>query len=129
MKALLASMVFVYIAGSIYMGTILRRAQTLPVDSPEEAQLVKRHKPAFALAIFVKLGLVIGVFGIFLLHYKTLRYWIGAISYLLGLGGLWTAFSQIGWRHTVSPPAKHVARQILISCVLLVAITVFFYFD
>jgi len=46
----------------------------------------------------------------------------------MGLETLWTSFSMVRWRPTVPPSAKNFARQILISCILLVATTVFFFF-
>ena len=145
MKALLASMVFVYIAGSIYMGTILRRAQTSPVDTLEEAQRVKRYKPAMALAALAYWSLFIGVFVILVLHYQTLRHWIGSVCFLIGMERLWAGISKLRSVRTQSltPSTVKILEQFekssstlnrklkpyLYSMVLVVAIPVFFYFD
>ena len=147
MKPLLALMVFVYIAGSTYMDTILRRAQTFPVGTLEEAQRVKRYKPAIALAVIAKFSLVIAIFIIFFLHYHSLRHWIGSICFLIGMETLWAGFSRLRSARTqsirITPSTdgtlepfektslsiKRILWPFLYSGVMLVAIPVFFYFD
>jgi hypothetical protein len=95
MKALLVLMVFVYIAGSRYMATVLYRAQSSPVDTSEDQKRVKKFKTGIALAIFAKFALVIGVFIIFFLHYQTLRHWVGSVCFLIGMETLWAGFLML----------------------------------
>src|SRR5678810_820787 len=102
MKALLALMVFIYIAGSRYMATVLHRAQSSTVDTLEDPQRVKKFKTAFALAVFAKFALVIGVFVILVLHYQTLRHWIGSVCFLIGMERLWAGISKLRSARTQS---------------------------
>ena len=147
MKALLALTVFVYIAGSTYVDIILRRAQTSLVDPLEEAQQVKRYKPAIALALFVKFALIIGISIIFFLHYESLRHWIGSVCFLIGLETLWAGLSSLRLARTrslrITPSTdrtlellersspssfKRMLMPFLSSGMLLVAVIVYFYF-
>jgi hypothetical protein len=142
MKVLLALMAFTYIAGSRYMDAVLQRAQSSPV---EEAQRVKRYKPAIALTVLAKFGLVIGVFVIFFLQYQTLRYWVGSVCFLIGMEALWAGFSKLRSARkrnlpiTSSPERavelferatsslRAMLMPFLSSGVLLVAVTVFIF--
>ncbi len=147
MKALLVLMVFVYIAGSRYMATVTHRAQSSLVDTSDDQKRVKKFKTAIALAVFAKFALVIGVFTIFFLHYQTLRHWVGSVCFLIGMETLWAGYSMLQSAHTralrtnhstdralelfekTSSSLKSILGPFLSSGVLLVAVTVFLFFN
>jgi hypothetical protein len=149
MKALLAMMVLAYLAASACMTMLLRRAQSLPPDTFKDSQRVKNFKTAIMLVTVAKFALVIGFFILFLLNYRTLRHWVGSICFLMGLETLWAAFSML-WRASTtslrsdcfswdkntlerfertSSSLKSILRPFLFSGVLLVAVTVFLFFN